>query len=153
LNFYTDLQVLWKLRGAKCGFDVASSSGILSMKKLTLIPLFVILLTSTGCDRILQIDIILPRNLVPYYEWLKSFPSWQPPSDESPPTHFWKEYSLGLTPMTYRWKTPTIPAQHNASTLGFTLCTGKLIKLNRFTLMRYKALQGEIQPKIIQTSV
>jgi len=47
------------------------------MKLLVLLTLVVILVLFVGGNWSLQVTIILPPALVPYYEWLVSFPGFQ----------------------------------------------------------------------------
>jgi len=47
-----------------------------------LIIVLALLLLSVGEDQIIQVIVILPPALVPYYEWLLDFPGGQPLQNE-----------------------------------------------------------------------
>jgi len=55
------------------------------MKQLILLILIVaLLLLATEANQIIQVIIVVPPELVPYYEWLFSFPGWQQPENKHP---------------------------------------------------------------------
>lgn len=56
------------------------------MKSLILLimVLMLLLLAAAHESTTIQVVIVIPSELVPYYEWLVSFPGWHPPQDESP---------------------------------------------------------------------
>jgi len=57
---------------------------------LLLLVLALLLMAIENAQTTIQVVIVIPSDLVPYYEWLLSFPGWQPPQDEPPdkqPTH------------------------------------------------------------------
>jgi len=81
--------------------DVAHPpAGYLAMKRalLILILLFFILLVLIAFlltpfdDQIMVITIIIPRNFIPYYDWLLDFPGWRIPQHPEPlppiPTYY-----------------------------------------------------------------
>jgi hypothetical protein len=50
------------------------------MKRLILLLLLIMVaLTASGCNKVVQITIVIPPTLVPYYQWLVEFPGWQSP--------------------------------------------------------------------------
>ena len=58
------------------------------MKRMLLILsilFFVILLIIAYSDQVIRITIVLPNELVPYYEWLIDFPGWRPAPPEPAP--------------------------------------------------------------------
>ena len=68
-----------------------------TMRKLIYILLLTALLLTTGCSRILQINIVLPMPLYPYYDWLLSFPGCRILPDEPSPIKVWTEYIAEAT--------------------------------------------------------
>ena len=66
------------------------------MRKVIIIIVLATLMLATGCNQILQVSIILPSFLVPYYEWLTNFPGLQTDPEETDPTEIWKEYNLSI---------------------------------------------------------
>lgn len=62
------------------------------MRKLILALIIAALLLTSNCNRILQITIVLPPTLIPYYEWFIDFPGWQPSLDEQNPIEIRTEY-------------------------------------------------------------
>jgi len=63
------------------------------MDKPFLIPILVCMLFTADCNRIVQINIVLPALFIPYYEWLVDFPGWQKTPEKSVPIEIWTEYS------------------------------------------------------------
>jgi len=56
------------------------------MIRFLLIILFIsFALITSSCNQILKVDIVIPRELIPYYEWLLSFPVLVPPSEAPHP--------------------------------------------------------------------
>jgi len=48
------------------------------MKRILLLLLLVsIILTSSSCNQILKVEIMIPLKLIPYYDWLLCFPGFQ----------------------------------------------------------------------------
>ena len=71
-------------------------------KQLILILLaFGLLMLASNESQIIQVVIVVPPELVPYYEWLLSFPGWMQP-DEKPPSN---------QPVRNSYKPVTIPHQ------------------------------------------
>jgi len=63
------------------------------MKKTILVLTFVSLMLMTACNQTLQINIVIPSFLAPYYEWFINFPHMQIPFPGEPaPTEMWKEH-------------------------------------------------------------
>jgi len=56
------------------------------MKEIILLLLLIgIILMTSSCDQIIMVEIVIPRQLIPYYEWLLCFPGLQPfPKDLEP---------------------------------------------------------------------
>jgi len=54
---------------------------------LLLIWILALLLLATDETQIVQVTIILPPDLLPYYEWLRQFPGWQPPQENPDTLH------------------------------------------------------------------
>jgi len=56
------------------------------MKQLILliIVLALLLLVADNERTTVQVTIVVPPELVPYFEWLVRFPGWHPPKDEPP---------------------------------------------------------------------
>jgi len=44
-----------------------------------------ITLTSSSCNQILKVEIVIPPKLIPYYDWLLSFPGLLTPSEDPHP--------------------------------------------------------------------
>ncbi len=66
----------------------------ITMQKLFLVLVIVLkLLMSEEHNWVLHIDIVLPRSIVPYYEWLIDFPYWQPDLEEPDPIELGTKYS------------------------------------------------------------
>ena len=53
---------------------------------LLLLLLISILLVTSSCDQIIKVEIAIPQQLVPYYEWLLYFPGLQTPPEDPHPT-------------------------------------------------------------------
>jgi hypothetical protein len=54
---------------------------------------FVILLIIAFSDQVIRITIVLPKDFVPYYEWLIDFPGWQPALPEPAPKGIRMDYA------------------------------------------------------------
>ena len=49
---------------------------------LLLILILALLLLAIEENQIVQVTIVLPPDLLPYYDWLQHFPGWQPPQEK-----------------------------------------------------------------------
>ena len=56
------------------------------MKRIVLLLLLiVIVLVISSCNQVVKVEIMIPPNLIPFYEWLLSFPFYRiPPSAPQP---------------------------------------------------------------------
>jgi hypothetical protein len=50
-----------------------------------IILLFALLLTTACSEPTITITIIIPKELVPYFDWAKDFPGWQIPQEQIQP--------------------------------------------------------------------
>lgn len=66
------------------------------MKRMLLILLLFTLALVTSCDRVLRVDIVLPVELLPYFEWLLKFPGWNRAPLAPTPTGIWTEFSENM---------------------------------------------------------
>lgn len=67
------------------------------MKKVILVLTFTFMMLLTACNQTLQITIVLPPFLEPYYEWLINIPELQTPeTDEPAPTEIWKSNNASI---------------------------------------------------------
>jgi hypothetical protein len=57
-----------------------------------LLVLLIISLMAPFDDQMIVITIVIPRNLIPYYDWLMEFPGWKVPQRPEPlptiPTYY-----------------------------------------------------------------
>ncbi len=61
-----------------------------------IVLLLLILVATTGCDRVLQVKIVIPPVLVPYYDWLIKYPGPNEHPEESPPERNWLEHNAWI---------------------------------------------------------
>jgi len=73
-----------------------SPTGKTMMRLLLFILLISIALFTSSCNQILKVDIVIPRELIPYYEWLLSFPGLHPPSEAPHPIEILISMSYGV---------------------------------------------------------
>lgn len=73
--------------------------------KIFIILIMLVLLT-IACD--VQVTIILPPRLVPYYEWLTSFPTWDT-SQPDLPTHMEQQGYQSTIAVYHSTKTLQLP--------------------------------------------
>lgn len=68
------------------------------MKKAILVMALAGLMLTSACNQILQIRVVMPSFLEPYYEWIIKFPGNQiPDPDELPaPTEIWKQHNASI---------------------------------------------------------
>jgi len=58
---------------------------------------FVSLMLMTACNQTLQISIVIPSFLAPYYEWFINFPYMQNLFPDKPaPPEIWKEHNASI---------------------------------------------------------
>ena len=56
------------------------------MKRIVLLLLLIaIVLVITSCNQVVKVEIMIPPKLIPYYEWLLSFPGIQTTPDDPQP--------------------------------------------------------------------